>query len=241
MIIFIKKIKHPSGRLGRLNLQVVLGFLILLMVPIMLQLLPTRLPACMKMLVVMTLVKIIRHCFVSSLLLKISFFLVIINTMIITSVENVDKCLHAMKLRKSAGCDGIETEQMFNAHPILVSILSALFTAMLQHGYVPDNIGRAIIPLIKDESGDVSSSSRFSGITLSSNISKLFEMYLLDLFGKYLTRSDLQFGFKNGVGCKDAIYALQSLVDFYTEHESTVNLCLLDISKAFDKVNHYCL
>ena len=76
---------------------------------------------------------------------------------------------------------------------------------------------------------------------MSSKISKLFEMCLSDLLGKYITSSDLQSSFKKGVGCRDAIYALQSVVDFYTEHGSTVNLCLLDMSKAFDKVNHYGL
>ena len=141
-----------------------------------------------------------------------------------------------------AGCDGTETEHVVNAHSILVSILAALFNAMLQPGYVPDNFGRVIIiSVIKDKCGDASSSSNYRGITLSSNTSKLFEMCLLDLFGKYLTSLDLQFGFKKGVGCRDAIYALQSVVDFYTKHGSTVNLCLLDISKAFDKVNHYGL
>ena len=69
----------------------------------------------------------------------------------------------------------------------------------------------------------------------------MFEICPLDLFGKYLTSRDLQFGFKKRVGCTDAIYALQSVVDFYTEHMSTVNLCLLDMSKAFDKVNHHGL
>ena len=60
---------------------------------------------------------------------------------------NVDKCLHAMKLEKAAGCDGIETEHMVIAHPILVSLLAALFIPMLQHGYVPDNlIGELLVP-----------------------------------------------------------------------------------------------
>ena len=60
---------------------------------------------------------------------------------------------------------------------MLVSVLATLFSAMLQHGYVADNFGRRIIiPLIKDKSGDDSSSSNYRGITLSSNISKLFEM-----------------------------------------------------------------
>ena len=30
-------------------------------------------------------------------------------------------------------------------------------------------------------------------------------------------------------------------MDYYTIRESTVNLCFLDTSKAFDKVNHYGL
>ena len=59
-------------------------------------------------------------------------------------------------------------------------------------------------------------------------------MCLLDLFDKYVTSSDLPFGFEKGVWFMDAIYSLKSVVDFYTEHGSTVNLCLLDMSKAFD-------
>jgi len=31
------------------------------------------------------------------------------------------------------------------------------------------------------------------------------------------------------------------VVNFHVEHGSTVNLCFLDMSKAFDKVNHYAL
>ena len=112
------------------------------------------------------------------------------------SVENVYKFLHAMKLGKVSGCDGIESEQMANAHPILVSIRATLFNAMLQHGYFSDNFDmKIIIPLFNDKSGDASSSSSYHGISLSSSISKLFEMCLLDLLGKYLTEPDLQFGF----------------------------------------------
>jgi len=33
--------------------------------------------------------------------------------------------------------------------------------------------------------------------------------------------------------------ALCSVVDYYTTRGSTVNLCTLDVSKAFDRVNHH--
>jgi len=34
---------------------------------------------------------------------------------------------------------------------------------------------------------------------------------------------------------------MQSVINYYTAMESTVNVCALDIVKAFDKVNHCCL
>jgi len=37
------------------------------------------------------------------------------------------------------------------------------------------------------------------------------------------------------------IFTLRSVIDYYNKRGSTVNLCMLDICKAFDKVNHYCM
>jgi len=37
------------------------------------------------------------------------------------------------------------------------------------------------------------------------------------------------------------IFTLRSIIDYYNKRGSTVNLCMLDISKAFKKVNHYCM
>jgi hypothetical protein len=40
------------------------------------------------------------------------------------------------------------------------------------------------------------------------------------------------------VGCCHAIYALRRTVDYFNSAGSMVNLCSLDISKAFDSVSH---
>ena len=48
-------------------------------------------------------------------------------------------------------------------------------------------------------------------------------------------------GLKKCVGCSHAIFPVRSIVDQYVSNGSTVNICALDISKAFDKMNHHCL
>jgi len=50
-----------------------------------------------------------------------------------------------------------------------------------------------------------------------------------------------QFGFKKGVGCRHAIYTVRCMVDRLISVWSTANLCAIDLSKAFDKVNHHAL
>ena len=103
----------------------------------------------------------------------------------------------------------------------------------LHYGYVPHKFGGGIIiPLAKDKDGDLSCSSNYQSVTLSTNIAKLFEMCLLELYSTYLHSS---------AGCNSAIYTVKSVVEYYTKHSSAVNVCLLDMSKAFDKVNHYGL
>jgi hypothetical protein len=60
-------------------------------------------------------------------------------------IELIDCCLHKMKLHKAAGIDGLETEHLLYAHPILIYCLSVLFNSCLQHGYVPNDFGIGII------------------------------------------------------------------------------------------------
>jgi len=42
-------------------------------------------------------------------------------------------------------------------------------------------------------------------------------------------------------GCSNAINSVHKTVENYVNGGSTVNLCAIDLSKSFDKVNHYAL
>ena len=57
-------------------------------------------------------------------------------------------------------------------------------------------------------------------------------------FQSYFLSPDNQFGFKKGASCRDAIYSLLKTVEHYVNNGCTVNICAIDLSKAFDKVNH---
>jgi hypothetical protein len=83
--------------------------------------------------------------------------------------------------------------------------------------------------------------NQFRGITISPVISKVFEHCLLFIYKDHLVTSDRQFGFKKHTSCAQAIFVVRKVIEHYVNNGSTVNVCCLDVSKAFDKVNHFCL
>ena len=60
-------------------------------------------------------------------------------------------------------------------------------------------------------------------------------------FQVFLSSGDNQFGFKKGLGCRNAIFTARNIVDQYIKGGNTENLCAIGLSKAFDKINHHVL
>jgi len=81
----------------------------------------------------------------------------------------------------------------------------------------------------------------FRGISISPVISKLFEMAILDRFSVYSITSDDQFGFKKNLSCRHAIYCVRNVIERFVNNGSTVSVCTVDLSMAFDRMNHYAL
>ena len=49
---------------------------------------------------------------------------------------------------------------------------------------------------------------------------------------------ELQFSFTTGGGCDKAVHVVRSVVKYFNEYGSTVYQSALDISKAYDRLNH---
>ena len=158
------------------------------------------------------------------------------------SVELVDRCMRKLKLGKASGPDELGAEHLINAHPSLVVHLSLLFRGIALHAYVPDDFGSGIIvPLLKDKSGNVNDLGNYRGITLIPVISKLFELVILEICKPCFQTDDLQFGFKEGLGCSNAIMVLNETVKHFTSKGSSVFAAALDFKKCFDSINHFKL
>ena len=52
---------------------------------------------------------------------------------------------------------------------------------------------------------------------------------------------DLQFGFKEQLGCPTALFLLKQVVNDFNERNNNVYIASFDASKAVDRVNHYKL
>jgi len=122
------------------------------------------------------------------------------------TVVDVDRVIkNCLKFGKAAGRDNVRAEHIIYAPPSIVMFLCNLFNLIIQYDYVPAKFGtRIIIPLVKDRLGDISVNYR--AITVGCVISKVFELFLNDKFGNFLTSHHLQFGFKKGIGCANAVY-----------------------------------
>jgi hypothetical protein len=161
---------------------------------------------------------------------------------IVVDVDTLERCLRSLKCNKAASFDGIMSEHIIYSHPVIVLHLKFLFSMMLNHSYVPAAFGQGIvIPILKDRHGDLGSVDNYRPITISPVISKVFELLLLEKHANALCTDNLQFGFKTGLGCNNAIFALRQCVEYFNERNSNVYIASLDASKAFDRVNHYKL
>jgi exonuclease III len=161
----------------------------------------------------------------------------------IVSVELISKLLSSMKNGRAAGLDQLTSEHLKYCHPIIIVILSKLFNCFIATQHLPDSFGASyIVPIPKCDGRKKSLHvDDFRGISISPVISKLFELCVLDLYDDYFDTSDYQFGFKKNLGSSHIIFCVRSVIDHYVSNGSTINVCSLDLSKAFDKMNHYSL
>lgn len=145
----------------------------------------------------------------------------------------------------SAGIDGVSYKVIkFCILPIL-SILTYLFNESFNDGIFPDLLKVGIVKPLYKGKGESSNCNNYRPITLTPSFGKIFEKLiyerLLSFFSKYEILNNFQHGFrhKRSTGTALAIYIQQALENLDKKHH--VSGCFLDLTRAFDCVNHELL
>ena len=113
-----------------------------------------------------------------------------------------------------------------------------LMTSVFSHGFIISNLKFSTIKPIPKNKYNLSESSNYRSIAISSVLGKLIDRILLDRLSEYLISSDMQFGFKPAHSTSMCTFVLKETLSYYTQNDNSVYCVLLDASKAFDRISY---
>ena len=149
----------------------------------------------------------------------------------------IHKAIQKLKLEKLDGEKGLCSYLVINAPTSWRLVLKSLIECMIVHGhYARELLLSTLFSLPKNKLGDVCNSDNYRGIALTSCINKVLDWVILLKCANYLKTSNLQFAYKERHSTAMCTLALKEVAKYYTSRRGRVYCCLLDATKAFDRV-----
>lgn len=155
--------------------------------------------------------------------------------------EELIKKIRNLKNKKSCGYDGMSSIVIKHIAEAIQGPLLFLINKSLSDGVFPDRLKRAHVKPIhkRDNKLDV---SKYRPISLLPVLSKLFEKTMADQLRIFLCTQNIlaneQFGFQKDMSTMDAIFEMTDYIAEALNKNENVMTVLLDLSRAFDHVNH---
>ncbi len=130
------------------------------------------------------------------------------------------------------------------AGPAIIASITKLCNLSLETGEFPDKWKEAkVTPLFKG--GDKEQCSNYRPISVLPILSKIIEKHVYIHLYEFLQRHELlvksQFGFRKNHSCQTALIALTEKMYEAINERKYFGMVQLDLSKAFDLVNHSLL
>lgn len=161
-----------------------------------------------------------------------------------TNGNEVFCVIKGLKNNKSPGNDRINSKILKRISIYIAEILAYLFNLSMLMGEFPTCLKSAIvIPLFKH--GNREKTNCYRPISLLSVFAKVFEKIIkkrvMDFFRSYSYFSENQFGFRDGLSTEDALVTfLEDVYNGINDGKKCAAL-YIDITKAFDTVDHKIL
>ena len=149
--------------------------------------------------------------------------------------------INNIKPKKSCSHDQLSTELLKHIMNPLIQPLTHVINQMINTGLFPDNLKIAKVkPLFKK--GDKSLFTNYRPISLLPAISKVFEKVIFKELYAYFTENDIffksQYGFRSKHSTELAALELMDRIVLDLENKGTPFSIFIDLSKAFDTLNH---
>ena len=141
-----------------------------------------------------------------------------------------------MKSGRNDVTNSYSSDVFLHAPVALHEHLASIFRSFLVHGTMPLSIlVCAFMPLLKARKNPAKFDS-WRAVAGASQLLKLFEYCILEIWGSCIESDNLQFGFKAGTGTDQCSWLLLSTAEYFVQRGSPTLCCLLDVSKGFDRV-----
>ena len=148
-----------------------------------------------------------------------------------------------MKLNKSMGPDGLHPRLLNMFADTLAPVFTFIFNQSVRMSALPDDWRKAdVVPIYKK--GKKTQASNYRPVSLTCVVCKLLEHIIVSHIHSHLEKydilSDLQHGFRSRRSCEtQLLYTHYDLIQAKNRTPTEqVDLIILDMSKAFDKVSH---
>ena len=158
-----------------------------------------------------------------------------------TNTNEIAKLIKKLPNKKSSGYNNIDNILLKAVKNELLVPLSMIFNESISQGIFPTCMKLAeVVPLYKSK--DRSKKSNYRPISLLLTISKLLEKLVYKWVYTFLDKTKQlycsQYGIKTGYSCNQAICELIGEISKNTEKNWTTVCIFLDLSKAFDTLEH---
>lgn len=156
------------------------------------------------------------------------------DTPIITRKE-MNEAIKKMKDNKASGPDDIPNEAINKMNKTNREQLRTILNTIIKNGMIPETWTNSYITRIYKGKGEKGKCSSERGITLSSNIGKLFERIINNRIEKSINISDEQAGGRKKRATTDHINVLKSIARMNKKRKKPTYIVFLDVTKAYDK------
>ena len=151
-------------------------------------------------------------------------------------INNINEAIS--NLKQGIGFDRIHANHLKFAGPVFKSFLGKLYSSCLRHSYLPHDIIKGVIKPVLKGTACKSKSENFRPVMNSSVLLKTLEYCLMPTLKSYLQIDPLQFGFQHGSSCDHAITVVKETILNYKKGSTNVHAAAIDLTKAYDRVNH---